>query len=50
MDRGLHTGVDHGRLPIAVTQKPLNRANVGALLQQVCGERMAEAVAAGLAC
>ena len=40
-------GVDHGRLHIAVTQQLLNRANVGALLQQVCGERMAEAVAGG---
>ena len=38
-------GVDHGRLHIAVTQKLLNRANVGALLQQVRGERMGEAVA-----
>jgi hypothetical protein len=37
--------VDHGRLHIAVAQKLLNRANVCILLQQVCGERIAEAVA-----
>jgi hypothetical protein len=38
-------GVDHGGLHIAVAQQLLNRADVGALLQQVCGEGMAEGVA-----
>ena len=42
-----HMGVDHRGLHIAVTQQLLNRADVGSLLQQVCGERMAEGVAGG---
>jgi len=40
-------GVDHGGLYITVTQQLLNRTDVGALLQAVCGERMTEAVAGG---
>ena len=40
-------GVDHRGLYIAVTQQLLNRADIGSLLQQVCGERMAEGVAGG---
>jgi len=40
-------GVDHGGLYIAVAQQLLNRADVGSMLQQVCGERMAKAVAGG---
>lgn len=40
-------GVDQGGLYITVTQQLLNRADVGALLQEVYSERMAEGVAGG---
>jgi hypothetical protein len=40
-------GIDPFGLHIAVSQQLLNRADVGALLLQVCGERMAEGVAGG---
>ena len=40
-------GVDHRGLNIAVPQQLLNGADIGSLLQQVRGERMAEGVAGG---
>jgi len=40
-------GVDHRGHHIAVTQELLNRADIGSLLQQVCGERMADDLASG---
>jgi len=40
-------GLDHGGLYITVAQQLLNRPDVGALLQDVCGERMMEGVAGG---
>ena len=41
-------GVDHGRADIAVAEQFLNRADVDARLEEVGGERVAEAVAPGL--
>jgi hypothetical protein len=38
-------GVDHGGFHIAVAEQFLNRTNVGAMLQNMCGKRMAEGVA-----
>ena len=40
-----HIDVDHGGFHIAVAEQFLNRADVGALIQQVRSERMAEGVA-----
>jgi len=39
-----HVGVDHGRADIRVTQQLLDCSNVGAGLEQVRGERMAQGV------
>lgn len=43
-----HVGIDLSRAQILVAQEFLDRADVHAVGQQVCGERVAEGVAAGV--